>query len=793
MNSLGSALIDALHMLVKGIFWMPRDIDYLLLGGGLASATAAATLRTEGTPGSIVLLSNEEVPPYYRSPLSKQFLLGSRDVESLYIRPERFYRERDIELLLNTPVAALNTEAQSVTTGAGEQIRYGQLLIATGVRPKPLPIPGVILDGVHYLNRKTECEAIRQAVSSGAKNAVVVGADFRGMEIAMSLIALGAHVTIIEADAKVLKELASPVVSDYFKQYVESCGALVLVADTPLAFHGNMQLQEVETVSGRRIQCDLAVVSIGAMPNTEFLDGSGILMEDDGLVVVDDQLRTNAPNVYAAGDVTSFYDPVFARRRHIEHADNSLKQGRLAAKNMAGRRLRYDDVSYFYCEVGDIGFSVIGDPEEDSEQIWRGPLEDKSAALFYLKENIPRALLSIGRPVEETRTVEGLIRYRVNLQSVKSQLSDPAFSLHHIPTQTVLILQGGGALGAFECGVIKAMEEEQLFPDIVAGVSIGALNGAIVAANPRHATAALESFWADLTVERPFRFPGKAGRAITSMEILMYGVPNFFTPRWLQPFANPSALPVHWNSYYDTAPMKKLIAKYVDFPSLKTSPVRLLVGAVNVSTGRLEVFDSYVDELTPDHVLASGSLPPGFPWTVIDGKAYWDGGIVSNSPLELLEDRFGPEGKRVYVIDLFAGQRDLPTTIMEVMARRDEIFYSEKIRSHNRLRETVDNYRTLVNFILKSVEPGRAAKIKQHPLYIELIGEGAIMNITRFVREGTKGEPSSRDYDFSAEAIRGNQLDGYELVKKTLSEVNITKLNSDAPAGKPPMSVPIHM
>jgi NADPH-dependent 2,4-dienoyl-CoA reductase/sulfur reductase-like enzyme/predicted acylesterase/phospholipase RssA len=754
---------------------MPRNIDFLLLGGGLASATAAAALRAEGMPGSILLLSNEEVPPYYRPPLSKQYLLGARDVDSLYIRPERFYHEQDIELLLNAPVAAVNTEQQTATTSTGEQIQYGHLLIATGVRPKPLLIPGASLRGVHYLHRKTECEAIRQAVSSGAKNVVVVGAGCRGMEIAMSLITLGTHVTIIETDAKVLKELASPFVSDYFKQYAESRGALVLVADTAVAFHGNKKLQEVETVSRGRIPCDLAVVSVGSVPNTEFLDGSGVLLEDGGLIVVDDQLRTNAPNVYAAGDVTSFYDPVFARRRHIEHSDNSAKQGRLAAKNMAGRRLRYDDVSYFFADIGDIGFSVIGDPEEDDEQIWRGPLEDKSAALFYLKDDVPRALLSIGRPAEETREVEGLIRYRVNLQSVKDQLRDPAFSLHHIPTQTVLILQGGGALGAFECGVIKAMEEEQLFPDIVAGVSIGALNGAIVASNPRNATAALEAFWADLTVERPFQLPGNAGRAITSMEILMYGVPNFFTPRWLQPFANPSPLPMNWNSYYDTAPMKKLITKYVDFPSLKTSPVRLLVGAVNVSTGKLEVFDSYVDDLTPDHILASGSLPPGFPWTVIDGNAYWDGGIVSNSPLDLLEDRFGPEGKRVYVIDLFAGQRDLPTTIMEVMARRDEIFYSEKIRRHDRLREAVDNYRTLVNFVLRSVEPGRAAKIKQHPLYIELMGEGAIMNITRFVREGTKGEPSSRDYDFSAEAIRGNQLDGYKLVKKTLREARESK------------------
>ena len=749
---------------------MPRHIDYLLLGGGLASATAAATLRAEGATGSILLLSNEELAPYYRPPLSKQFLLGFADVESLYIHPKSFYREQDIGLLLNTSVVAANNGEQIVTTSAGEQIRYSKLLIATGVRPKPIQIPGASLEGIHYLRRKTECEAIRYAVSSGAKNAVVVGASFQGMEIAMSLIALDVHVTIIEADAKVLKQLASPAVSDYFRQYAESQGARVLVADAPLAFYGNKQVEQVETVSGRRIRCDLVVISIGVTPNTDFLEGSGILLDDDGLVVVDDQLRTNAPNVYAAGDVTSFYDPVFACRRHIEHWDNSVKQGRLAAKNMAGCRLRYDDVSYFFCDIGNISFTVIGDPETDTEQILRGSPEDKSVALFYLKDDVPRALFSIGRPTNETRKVEDLIRFRVNLNSVKSQLSDPNFSLCQIPSQTVLVLQGGGALGAFECGVVKAMEEEHLFPDIVAGVSIGALNGAIVATNPRNATKALEAFWADLSVEMPLRLPGKIGRTLASLEILMFGVPNFFTPRWLQPFSNSSPLPMNWNSHYDTSPMKKLIAKYVDFSSLKASPVRLLVGAVNVSTGEMEIFDSYVDELTPDHILASGSLPPGFPWTVIDGQAYWDGGLLSNSPLDLVTDRCGPEGKRVYIVDLFAGQRELPTTLMEVMSRRDEIFYSERIRSHRRLQETVDNYRTLVNLILTTVEPATVAKIKQRPLYIELMGDGAKMNITRFIREGTKGEPSSRDYDFSAEAIRGNQLDGYVLVKKVLNE-----------------------
>ncbi|MGC1303875.1 MAG: FAD-dependent oxidoreductase [Caulobacteraceae bacterium] len=744
-----------------------RQVDYLLVGGGLASATAAATLRLEGATGSILILSAEPLLPYYRPPLSKQFLLGTADEAQLYVHPEAFYREQRIDLELNTVVTAVDTGEQVVTTAQGERTHYGRLLIATGAKPKTLEVPGVALGGIHYLRLKTDCDAIRQRLASGAKAAVVIGASFLGMEIAMSLIAAGLEVTIIEAVDRVLLHLEAPTVSEYFRHHAEDKGASVLLGDTAIAFHGDGRVREVETASGRRVPCDFVVVSVGVSPNSDFLQSSGVALED-GLVIVDELLRASAPNVFAAGDVTNFYDPVFARRRHIEHWDNAVKQGRLAGKNMLGRRLRYDEVSYFFCDVGDISFSVLGAPEEGDERLARGALEAGSLALFYLKDDVPRGLFSVGRPADETREVEGLIRYRVNLRSAKPHLGDPAYRLDQIPTQTVLILQGGGALGAFECGVVKALEEKKIFPDIVAGVSIGALNGAIVAAHPGHATEALEAFWSDLAVKAPFFSSGEAGRAITSAEILMFGVPNFFRPRWYDSFLNPMALSTNWTSYYNTAPMKALISKYVDFSRLKASPVRLLIGAVNVTTAELEVFDSYVDDLTPDHVLASGSLPPGFPWTMVDGKPYWDGGIVSNSPLDLVIDRCGPDGKRVFIVDLFAGERALPENIMEVMARRDEIVYSERVRSDLRLREMASGYRTLIDAILGYVEPALLTKIKQRPLYIELMGDGAPTSITRFVRAGSAAEPSSRDYDFSDTAIRLNQAGGYALVKQTL-------------------------
>ncbi|MFG1429513.1 FAD-dependent oxidoreductase [Xanthobacter sp. V0B-10] len=744
-----------------------RYADFLLLGGGIAGASAAATLRAEGAGGSVMVLSAEEVPPYHHTALSKGLLLGDDPDGRIYIHPASFYSENQIGLELNTKVSRVDTAKKAVVTTSGERIGYGQLLIAVGAKPRPLTVPGATLPGVFTLRQKSDADAIRAALQ-GAKRAVVLGGSYLGLEIAMSLLESGLKVTIIEKGPRLLPHLEAPRLSQYFEQYAEARGATLMLGDTVSTVRGKNRVEAVETVGGRRVPCDLMVVSIGVTPATSFLTGSGIPLDEEGYVLVDEQLRTGVPDVFAAGDITNFHDPVFARRRHLQHWDNALKQGRLAARNMLGRRLRYDEVSYFFCEVGDIGFNVLGATEEADNWIARGSLEEGSFALFYLKGDVPRAMFSVGRPPDEIRVTEGLIRYRVALGAVKHRLPEPGFVLDHIPTQTALILQGGGALGAYEFGVVKALEEEGIYPDIVAGVSIGALNGVVIAGNPRHATQALESFWNDLSVTTPHLPFVELRRAAAASKILAMGVPNFFTPRWVIPPKGPEDWPANWTSYYDTSPMKALLSKYVDFSTLKDSPVRLLMSAVNVTTATLDVFDSYVDDLTADHVLASGSLPPGFPWTIIDGKAYWDGGIVSNSPLDLLLERCGPDGKRVFIVDLFSGRRALPSNMMEVFARRDEIVYSERVQSDLHYRAQIEYYRKLVDHLVSRLDEVEAAKVTRLPAYIQLMGDGAMSTITRIVRAGQTGEHASRDYDFSDLAIETNAAEGYAEAKRTL-------------------------
>jgi NTE family protein len=464
-------------------------VDYLIVGGGPAGATAADTLRREGATGSITILSAEDMAPYHRQRLSKGYLAGTSSADEMLIHPVDFYAAKHIDLRLGVRVDRVDTARREVTTTAGEVFRYNQMLLAPGASPRRSAAPGGDLSGIYYLRQRADADAIRVAARSGRK-AVVVGASYLGMEVAFTLQKLGLSVTLVEAGPRVLPFLEAPEISTFFQAAASRLGIAVRLNDTVVRFAGASRVEAVETQSGASLAADMVVMASGVTPGTDFLKDSGVMLDEGGFILTDAMLQTNAAGVFAAGDAVNFYDPVFVLRRNVEHWDNAVRQGELVARNMVGRRQRYDVVSYFYCEIGEFAFDVLGMPEPGQRHISRGTLDQRSFALFYLTGNFPRALFSLGRPASETRLAEGLIRYCVDVAGHITDLSDPGFLLDDITPQTVLVLQGGGALGAFECGVVKALESEGIFPDVVAGVSIGALNGAIVAANPRRATEA---------------------------------------------------------------------------------------------------------------------------------------------------------------------------------------------------------------------------------------------------------------------------------------------------------------
>lgn len=758
----------------------PRRCDFVLIGGGLASATAAETLRTEGATGSIVIVCAEPIAPYHRPPLSKRLLMLPEARWPQPVLRAETYEQLHIELLLGRRATGVDHAARLVQLNQGPPLSYHRLLVATGAHPVRLQVPGANLPGLHYLRNAEDAAAIHAATTQ-ARRVVVIGASFIGMEVSATLRQKGMEVTVLAPRHGRFEVLRAPGLTRFFTSLYEQHGVHLVIGEAT-ALHGTARVEGVALNDGRVLDCDLVIVGIGVVPDVAFLEGSGIACEDG--VLVDDRLQSNAHGVFAAGDVANFFDPVFQKRRRIEHWDNAIRQGRLAAKNMLGRNLPYDEVSTFYCEVFDRGFQFLGLAEGSTERFEMGALDSGSWATLFLRDHIPRALVTTGRPAVETRAARGLIRYRTHLEPLRGDRQPSSFSLLRVPSQTVLILQGGGALGAFEAGVVKALEHTRLRADIVAGVSIGAFNGAIVASHPKGAARALEAFWSELAMFTPSSAHEPTRRWLASLHAMVWGVPALFRPRWLQMVWDWSS-PTGWTSLYDFAPARRLLTKYVDFKGLRSSPVRLLVSAVEVETAELQLFDSYVDDIGVDHILASGSLPPGLPWTRIGERHYWDGGIVSNSPLEQVVERCGVVGKRVVVVDLFSRQRNLPTTMADVWSRRDEIIYAERIRRTGFEDAVFGEFRKLVEECLSQLEPTAVEQMRQRPRYVDLMGEDPHMDIIRIVREASPDETASRDFDFSSASLLLHQVSGYQAGLRALKRAETTRTFAQSQPARP--------
>lgn len=744
-----------------------QHVDFLLLGGGLASVTAAETLRLEDALGTILIIAAEKELPYTRDSLSKKFLMGKQRKEHLTIFSQQHLDRQKISLLSGVRATAVEPENRIVHTDTAGSFSYGKLLIATGSRPKKIDVPGDALPGIHYLRTIEDAQALK-IDTERAQQVVVVGGGYVGVELASTFTQMGLNVTLVVREKMLLALLRIPQVYDFFHSYFEKSGVKILSEEEVVEFYGQKRVEGVRTRSGQELPCDFAVIGIGIEPEIDFLANSGIRTEYG--ILVNQFLQTNQPHIYAAGDVASSYVRLFHKNECFNHWDSAFMQGRLAAKNMLGMRQVYRTCPYFFSDVFDLTFEFLGNPNEADEWIERGSLAEKSYALFFLKENIVQGLFSVGRPAEETQKIESLIQNKVNLSTFKEQLADPDFSLTLIPAEIVLILPGGGALGAFQCGAVKALEEHHLHPDIVAGVSIGAINGAIIASNPTRATAALEAFWDELSLDFPSMFDNEISRQFSSALTLMFGNPVFFRPRWLMSPLNLSHPDMAMTSFYDSTPMRELLCKHVDFSSLKSSPVRLLVSAVNVETAELETFDSYREEITAEHIMASSSLPPSFPWTKIDGKYYWDGGIVSNSPLNEVIQLCGSTGKHVFILDLFSKQSSLPQHLLEVLVRRDEIVFTERTRMDGRTPELVRDYRRLVEELIQAVDPETAQQFKQQPNYIQLMGDLTPMKITRIGLEDDSPMDRAKSHDFSRKTIQSRIWKGYQAMIEKLGK-----------------------
>jgi len=340
-----------------------------------------------------------------------------------------------------------------------------------------------------------------------------------------------------------------------------------------------------------------------------------------------------------------------------------------------------------------------------------------------------------------------------------------------------LLLQGGGALGSYQAGAYQALAEANLHPDWVAGISIGAINSALIAGNPpEQRVEKLRAFWEAVTAP-PLGIPYMPGLAIQNdmqhqivnqwraLGIMLMGAPSFFKPRFPPPIFTPAGNPGNL-SFYDISPLKTLLESLVDFDRINAGETRFSVGATNVRTGNFAYFDNKTHKIAAAHVVASGSLPPGFPATEIDGEFYWDGGIVSNTPLQWVLDARPRQDTLAFQVDLWSASGELPRDMIEVDVRQKDIRYSSRTRAGTDQFRRMQAVRRAAAKLLAQM-PG---EVRQSP-EAEILAQEAdtkVYNIIHLIYHAKKYEGASKDYEFSRRTMEEHWKSGYDDMINTL-------------------------
>ncbi|KRB79902.1 hypothetical protein ASE00_19270 [Sphingomonas sp. Root710] len=349
-----------------------------------------------------------------------------------------------------------------------------------------------------------------------------------------------------------------------------------------------------------------------------------------------------------------------------------------------------------------------------------------------------------------------------------------------LPDQVALVLQGGGALGAFQVGVFEALHETRIDIDWVAGISIGAVNAAIIAGNPpERRLARLHAFWDHITCALPALavLNGDYGREAlhltASAMVMAFGVPGFFRPRLLSPFLAPDGSPEAL-SFYDSSPLAETLDELVDWDLLNHGPIRLSVGAVEVESGNFRYFDNRTDRIDARHIMASGALPPGLPPVEIDGKLWWDGGLVSNTPLSHIVDH--QQGDMlVFQVDLFSAAQERPATMLDVVAREKEIRFSSRTRqiSDQLIRSRAEHQR--IARLLDKLPPDMAAD--PDVVALRAASLESSLSLVQLIYRANRWEGGARDYEFSQRTMRDHIAAGRAAIAETMTKSGLIARN----------------
>jgi 3-phenylpropionate/trans-cinnamate dioxygenase ferredoxin reductase subunit len=398
-----------------------REVDFLLVGGGMAAAHCAAELRGRGAEGSILLAGREPEPPYERPPLSKEYLRGDADREDAYVNPSGWYGENEVELLTGINVMSIDPAARTAKLQGGEEVGFGQALLATGAMVNILRVEGVENEGIHYLRAFGNSDAIR-ADAEAAEHVVLIGGSYIGTEVAASLTAKGVSCTIVMLEDVALSRVFGERAGRWFQAKLEEHGVELLGGEELAAFEGDGRVRAVLTAGGRSIECDTVVVGAGVRPDAMLAQRAGLAVEDG--IVCDSKLQSSAAGIYAAGDCCSYDSVVHGRRIRVEHWDVAMQQGMHVARNMLGEQRDYDVVPYFFSDLADwASLEYVGPAAEWEEEVWRGDPDAGEFAVFYLQDDRVAGALSVGRP-EDLAEARRLLADRVDVSATRDVLAD---------------------------------------------------------------------------------------------------------------------------------------------------------------------------------------------------------------------------------------------------------------------------------------------------------------------------------------------------------------------------------
>lgn len=327
-------------------------------------------------------MGEERHVPYDRPPLTKEFLRGEKSRDQLLFDPDPLFRERAIDLVLGVAVREMETAGKTVRLANGETIAFEKALVATGGRPLRLPLAGADRPGVHYLGTLDDSEAVAAEAIPG-RRAVIVGAGFIGLELAASLTQKGVSVAVVEAAPHIWARFADPTLAGFFQDYCAQKGIRFYTGEKVSEIRGKGRPSAVVTRGGRELPCDFVCIGAGIVPNVELARQAGL--EVDNGVVVDEFLRSSHPDIYAAGDIASYLDPLFGKRRRVEHWGRAEYSGQLAGRNMAGAREAYDLLTYAWSDIFDLHLEFAGDESQHDQAVLRGRPEDKTFMVLYLR------------------------------------------------------------------------------------------------------------------------------------------------------------------------------------------------------------------------------------------------------------------------------------------------------------------------------------------------------------------------------------------------------------------------